>query len=180
LEAQRMDLLHKMVPTASAIGMLVNPNFPDTEIQSTQVQHAMLALGLQLHVQEVSNEGDLETAFANFMKVGIGALFISNDALFLTRREQLVALAARYSLPAMYFFSDFVAVGGLMSYGPKITEGYFKAGVYTGLMLKGARPADLPVQQPTKFELVINLKTAKVLGLDIPPTVLALADEVIE
>ena len=180
LEAKRLELLHEMAPQVVAIGLLVNPAFPDTETVLKQVQNAARTLGLELHIQKVSAENDFDAAFTTFIKQRIGALFVGNDALFLSRREQIVALAKRHSLPAMYFFREFVAVGGLMSYATNITDGYRQAGFYAAKILNGARPADLPVQQPTKFELVINLKTAKALGLTVPAQLLARADEVIE
>jgi putative tryptophan/tyrosine transport system substrate-binding protein len=180
LEAKRLELLHEMVPKAAAIGMLVNPAFPDAETQSKQIQDAALALRLQLYIQNASTEDSFDIAFRAFVTQRIDALFVGNDALFLSRREHLTALAAQHSLPAMYFFREFVAAGGLMSYATSILDGYRQAGVYAAKILKGTKPADLPVQQPTKFELVINLKTAKALSLEVPPTLLARADEVIE
>jgi putative ABC transport system substrate-binding protein len=180
LEAKRLELLHEMVPKAGAIGMLVNPAFPDTEVQSRQVRNSALMLGLQLYIQNASTEGNFDAAFKAFVAQRIDALFVGNDALFLSRRAQLTALAAQHSLPAMYFFREFVIAGGLMSYATSIFDGYRQAAIYAAKILKGAKPADLPVQQPTKFELVINLKTARALGLTIPPMLLARADEVIE
>jgi putative tryptophan/tyrosine transport system substrate-binding protein len=180
LESKRLQLLHEMVPAASAIGVLSNPNFLDTETQLREVERAARTLGLQVHIQKASTESDFDVAFAKFVEQRIDALFIGNDPMFLTRREQLVALAARHAFPASYFFREFVAVGGLMSYGPNILEVYHKAGIYAGLILRGAKPADLPVQQPTKFDLSINLKTTKSLGLSVPDKLLAIADEVIE
>jgi putative tryptophan/tyrosine transport system substrate-binding protein len=180
LEAKRLQLLHEMVPKAAAIGMLVNPTFPDAEVQSRQVQNAALTLGLQLYIQNASTESSFDTAFKAFDTQRIDALFVGNDALFLSRREHLTALTAQHSLPAMYFFREFVAAGGLMSYATNILDGYRQAGVYAAKILKGTKPADLPVQQPTKFDLVINLKTARRLGIDLPAQLLARADEVIE
>jgi putative ABC transport system substrate-binding protein len=180
LEAKRVELLHEMVTTAVGIGMLVNPNFPDSEAQSTQVDKAALALRLQVLTQTATTEGEIDVAFATLTKQRIGALFVASDALFLTRREKLAALAARYALPTIYPFREFVLAGGLISYGASIADGYRQAGIYAGRILKGEKPADLPVRQPTKFELVINIKTAKALGLTIPQSILLRADEVIE
>jgi putative ABC transport system substrate-binding protein len=180
LSAKRLDLLRAMVPNAKAIGMLVNPTFPDTAKTLTQAQEAAVALGLQFHIQQASSEGDFDAAFGTLKKKGIDALYINADALFLTRREQLVGLAARYAFPTLYPFREFVITGGLMSYGANISDEYRQAGVYVGRILKGEKPADLPVIQPTKFELVINRKTAKAQGIEIPANLLALADEVID
>jgi putative ABC transport system substrate-binding protein len=180
LGPKRLELLHEMVPSAAAIGMLVNPNFPDAEAQSRDAREAARLLGLQLDILNASSEGDLDTAFATFIKRQVGALLVGNDSFFISRRELLAALAVRHALPAIYSFREYAVAGGLMSYAPSLADAYRQAGVYTGRILKGAKPADLPVLQPTKFELVINFKTAKSLGLDIPAKLLALADEVIE
>ena len=180
LGAKRLELLRQLVPTAALIGMLVNPNYPDAESQAKDVKEAARTLGQQVHVVNADSEGDLNRAFATFIELKADALLVSLDSFFLSRREQLVALAARHKIPVMYFARDFVLAGGLMSYGSDLADSYRQAGVYTGRIIRGEKPADLPVQRSTKFELVINFKTAKALGLTVPPSLLARADEVIE
>jgi len=180
LVPKRLGLLHDLIPTATIIGLLVNPTDPRAKTQTRDMQDAALALGLQIHVLNASTEGEINTAFAKLAQLRAGALIVGTGELFNTRPEQLVASAARQGLPTIYQSREFVAVGGLMSYGPSRADAYRQAGVYTGRVLKGEKPADLPVSQPTKFELIINLKTAKALGLTIPSGVLAIADEVIE
>jgi len=180
LGAKRLELLRQLVPNDAVIGMLVNPNYPDAESQAKDVKEAARTLGQQVHVVNADSEGDLNRAFATFIELKADALLVSLDSFFLSRREQLVALAARHKIPVMYFARDFVLAGGLMSYGSDLADSYRQAGVYTGRILKGAKPGDLPVLQPTKFELSINTTTAKSLGLSIPDRLLALADEVIE
>ena len=179
LEPKRLELLHQMLPNVTEIGVLVNPDFPDAQTQLRLVQKAAVVLGLQLHIENANTEGQIDTAFANFANQRLGAVFIEGGTLFLSRRRELVALAARYALPTSYFFPEFGEVGGLMSYGPSVADSYRLTGTYVGRVLKGERPRDLPVQEATKIELVINLKTAKALGLDAPPSVIAQA-EVIE
>jgi len=180
LGAKRLELLRQLVPNDAVIGMLVNPNYPDAESQAKDVKEAARTLGQQVHVVNADSEGDLNRAFATFIELKADALLVSLDSFFLSRREQLVALAARHKIPVMYFARDFVLAGGLMSYGSDLADSYRQAGVYTGRILKGAKPGDLPVLQPTKFELIVNTATAKSLGLSIPDRLLALADEVIE
>ena len=180
LGAKRLELLRELVPNAAVIGMLVNPNFPDAESQAKDVEEAARTLGQQVHVVNANSEGNFNQAFATFTEMKADALLISLDSFFLSRREQLVALAARHKIPAIYFSRDFVLVGGLMSYGSDIADSYRQAGIYAGRILKGAKPGDLPVVQPTKFGLVINLKTAKALGLTVPTIMQMTADEVIE
>ena len=176
LLSKRLGLLHDLLPAAATIGFLVNPTYPGAESQARDLQDAARTLGLQMHVLNAGTEAEINTAFANFAKlrVGVGA------GPYAERAEQFVTLAARHALPTFYQYREYVAAGGLISYGASITDAYRQAGVYTGRILKGEKPGDLPVLQPTKFELVINLKTANALGLTIPPGVLAIADEVIE
>jgi putative ABC transport system substrate-binding protein len=180
LEAKRLGLLHEMVPKATTIAVLVNPNFPDNENQVRDVQEAAARLGVQLVVVHANVESDFNAAFSIFVQKGAGALLVCASPFFNTRREQLVVLAARYGLPAIYEWRDFAAAGGLMSYGTSLADAYRQAGVYVGRVLKGEKPADLPVVQVTKFEFVINLSTAKTLSIQVPPTLSARADEVIE
>ena len=180
LGAKRLDLLRELVPKATTIGMLVNPNYPDIESQQKDVEEAARRYGQQVHVVNAANVDDFDKVLAILVQLNASALLISPDALFLSRRDRLVGLVAHYGLPAVYPQREFVVVGGLMSYAASVAEGYRQAGIYVGRVLKGAVPADLPVVQPSKFDLFINLKTAKALGLTIPPSLLALADEVIE
>ena len=180
LVSKRLGLLHDLIPTAKIIGLLVNPKDPRAETQSRDMQEAARALGLQIHILNASTEAEIDTAFAGLVQLRAGALIVGTGNFFATRREQLAALAARHRVPAIYQYRYFAAAGGLMSYGASITEGYRLAGIYTGRVLKGEKPTDLPVARPTKFELVIKLKTANALGLSISPGVLAIADEVIE
>jgi putative tryptophan/tyrosine transport system substrate-binding protein len=177
-----MELLHELVSKTVVIGVLVNPNATaNAEPQIRELQTAATALGLRLHVLSVCSEGDTNTAFATLAAQRADALFVTADAFLLGRlRDPIVVLAARYALPAMYAEREFVASGGLICYTSSRLDAQRQAGVYTGRLLKGEKPADLPVLQPTRFELVINLTTAKVLGLDVSPKLLALADEVIE
>jgi putative tryptophan/tyrosine transport system substrate-binding protein len=180
LVTKQFDLLHELAPATKMIGLLVNPNFPDTEAITRDAQAAVEARGQKLVVAEASNANDLDLAFTTLLQQRIGALLIPAEPLLFSRRERLVALAADRAVPAIYSLREFVDAGGLMSYGASNIEGWRQVGVYTGRILKGEKPADLPVMQSARFELVINLKSAKALALEIPPTLLALADEVIE
>lgn len=176
---KRLDLLHEAVPTATIMALLVNPSNPAAESQSRDLQAAALKRGLQLHVLNASTERDLDAAFTKLHELRAGALIIGQDVLF-SQREQLAALTVRNAIPAIYDLREFAAAGGLMSYGTSQSDEYRQAGIYVGRILKGEKPADLPVMQPTKFELTINLKTARALGLSMPQSLLASADEVIE
>ena len=180
LGAKQLGLLRELVPNAALVAILVNPNNPLTEGVITDVRAAAAVTGHRIQIVNASNEGEIEKAFATLKELHADALIVGADPYFFARNEQLVALAARYMVPAIFEFREFAMAGGLMSYGASITDGYRQAGVYAGQILKGAKPADLPVLQPTKFELVINLKTAKALGLALSPGLLAIADEVIE
>jgi putative ABC transport system substrate-binding protein len=180
LEAKRLGLLHEMFPSAKTIAVLVHPSFASAETQVRDVQEAAPRLGLQLVVVRANSEGDFDAAFATLLRERAQALLVCASPFFNSRRQQLVVLAARHALPAIYEWRDFAEAGGLMSYGTILADAYRQAGVYTGRVLKGARPADLPVVQASKFEFVINLSTAKALGIEVPPTLLARADEVIE
>jgi putative ABC transport system substrate-binding protein len=180
LGAKRLELLHDLVPAAGAIGMLVNPAYPSAPIEVQDVEAAGRKLGLRMHIVDARTENDIDPAFGDFAEKKVKGLLVADDPFFQGQRLRIVGLAGRRGLPAIYFSRDFVDAGGLMSYGPNLVDVYRVVGVYCGRILKGEKPADLPVVQPTRFELVINLKTARALGLDVPPTLLALADEVIE
>jgi putative tryptophan/tyrosine transport system substrate-binding protein len=176
-----LEVLHESVPTANIIALLVNPTNPIlAETQSRDLPATAGKLGVQLHVLHASTERDFDTVFATLVQLRVGGLVIGAETLFTSRSEQLAALALRHAVPAIYQFREFAEAGGLMSYGANLTDGHRLVGVYTGQILKGEKPSDLPVQQSTKVELVINLKTAKALGLVVPPALLARADEVIE
>jgi putative tryptophan/tyrosine transport system substrate-binding protein len=180
LSAKRLELLRELVPTATLIGVLLNPTLPDTATQLEDVEEAARTLGAQIRILNASNEQDIAAAFASLSRQGIGALISGTDPFFDTRRDQIIALAAHNALPTIYGQRVYAIAGGLMSYAPSFTEAYRQAGAYAGRIIKGEKPADLPVMQPTKFELVINLKTAKTLGLKVPISMQLLADEVIE
>jgi putative ABC transport system substrate-binding protein len=181
IAAKRLQLLYELVPVATSIAFLVNPANPVlAESETKQVRPAALALGVNLQLLNASDHDGIEAAFATLLRQQVGALQVSADPLFITQTDQLVGLSAQYAVPTMYQYRDFTAAGGLMSYGASLTDQYRQLGVYAGRILKGERPADLPILQPTKFEFVINLKTAKALDLTVSPTLLAIADEVIE
>jgi putative tryptophan/tyrosine transport system substrate-binding protein len=180
LEPKKLELLHEVAPRVSTIAALIDPDYPDANSQRDEVQAAAARIGVQLIILSANKETDIDAAFATLVQRGAGALLVGEDVLFAALKQQIVTSAARHAIPAIYFQKEFVAEGGLISYGPHFADGYRQVGVYVGRILKGEKPADLPIMQPTKFELVINLKTAKTLGLEVPPMLLATADEVIE
>jgi len=177
---KRLDLARQLVPNATAVAMLVNPNFPTASAEAREVQTAARLAGIQINLLNASTESEIDNAFTTAVEQRSGALIIGTDPFLLGQRDQLVRLAARYTVPTIYFLREFVEAGGLMSYGPNIANGYRQAGVYTGLILNGANPANLPIVRPTQFLLYLNIRTAKTQGIQIPPLLLALADEVIE
>jgi putative tryptophan/tyrosine transport system substrate-binding protein len=180
LAAKRLELLRELLPTVTIVALLVNPTNPNAETLSRELQAAARTFGQQIHVLRASSERELETVFATLTDLRAGGLVIGADGFFTSRSEQLALLSLRHAMPTIFHFREFAAAGGLMSYGGDFTEQYRQVGVYTGRILKGARPADLPVVQATKVELILNLKTAKTLGLTLPVTLLGRADEVIE
>jgi putative ABC transport system substrate-binding protein len=180
LNPKRFELLSEIVPRAGVLALLANPSNPNAERVMQEMQEAARAKGMQLPILKAGSEGEIDAAFASLIQLQAGALIVGSDPFFNSRRDQIVALAARHAVPAIYEWREFAAAGGLISYGPSLTSANRQVAIYVSKLLKGAKPADLPVQQPTKFELVINLKTAKALGLTVPHSLLARADEVIE
>ena len=180
LTTKQFEVLHEAVPKAAAVGFLVNPANPNAEPDTRELRSTAAALGRKLLVIGARGEGEIDPAFGTLVKQGAGAVLIQPDALFTGRRDQIVVLAARHALATIYTVREYAMAGGLMSYGPNLADAYRQAGVYGGRILKGEKPSDLPVVQPTRFELVINLRTARALGIEVPPTLVARADEVIE
>lgn len=178
--SKRLELLHQLVPRAEVIGVLINPKAPDADIQKREIQEAASTMKLTIDVASAGTESDIDAAFADLVQRGASALFVASDPYFTSRRNQIVALAERHALPSMYYAREYTDAGGLISYGANISEAFRQEGIYVGRILKGEKPADLPVLLPTKFELIINLKTATAIGLTVPQTLLATADEVIE
>jgi len=180
LDGKRLELLHEMVPGASPIGVLLNPKYPDFDLELHELQEAAKVIKRQIIVTRASTDTEIDAAFATITQQAAGSLLVAQDPFFGSRREGLVALAERFKLPAIYYQREYAEIGGLFSYGTNFSEEYRQAGVYVGKLLRGAKPGDLPILQPTKYEFVINLRTAKTLGLTVPSSILALADEVIE
>ena len=180
LDAKRLDLMREIVPSASLFGVLVNPKYPPAINQARSLEAAATKIGRVLVIEEASDDAKLEAAFVALLQQQIGALVVASDPFFDSRRARIIAFATEKRLPAIYQFRDYALEGGLISYGPSIMDSYRQVGVYAGRILKGAKPSDLPVTLPTKYDFVINLKTAKALGINVPPTLLATADEVIE
>ena len=180
LVPKQVELLHELVPQAATIGALVNPNYPDVDLQRRELQEAATVIKQPIHVVSAGAERDIDAVFRTLVQQKTDALLVANDPFFVSRRDQIAALAARYAIPAIYSEREYTVAGGLMSYGASLRDAFRQVGIYAGRILKGAKPADLPVEQPTRFELIINLKTAKALGLPIPPSLLQRADQVIE
>jgi putative tryptophan/tyrosine transport system substrate-binding protein len=180
MESKRLGLLRALIPGVQLIAVLLNPNIPVYARQKTDVEEAAHAFGQQIHLLSASNESEIDAAFATAMQLRAGAMLVGADPFFNSQRDKIVGLAARYSIPAIYEQREHALAGGLMSYGTNLSEGYRQAGVYAGRILKGEKPGDLPVAQSSKFEFIINLKTAKALGIEVPPNLSAEADEIIE
>jgi putative ABC transport system substrate-binding protein len=180
MESKRVGLLHELVPGSAVLGALINPSFPPAARQLQEIEDATRSINQKVVVARASNDTELDAAFLSFVREKVSAIQVAADPFFDTRRDRLIALAAQNRLPAIYHFREFAAAGGLISYGPRITDSYRQGGVYAGRILRGGKPADLPVLQPTNFELVINMKTANALGLLVPNAIQLLADEVIE
>ena len=180
LAPKRLQLLHELVPAPAVIAMLVNPTGPYDEPETKDVLASARALGRQVQVLNASTGPEIDTAFTTLVQQGVRALLVSGDPFFDSQRDRLIVLAAHHAIPAIYQWREFPMIGGLMSYGTSILDAYRQSGTYVGKILKGAKPADLPVMQPTKFEFVINVRTSKALGIEIPPKLLSFADEVIE
>ncbi|MGB8743826.1 MAG: ABC transporter substrate-binding protein [Xanthobacteraceae bacterium] len=180
LDTKRIELLHQLVPNANAIAMLLNPNNANVELEKNETREAARALGLQLIFLQAGTEREIDESFANLVRQRAGALFVSGDTLFINRGEQIAKLAVRHGVPSCFASREGAVAGGLIGYGTSIADTFSQTGTYVGRILKGEKPADMPVMQPTKFELVINLKTAKALGIDVPSGLLSIADEVIE
>jgi putative tryptophan/tyrosine transport system substrate-binding protein len=181
LAAKRLELLHELAPTASVVALLANPTNPNaTESETRNLQDAARALGIRVHILPASTANEIDSAFETLVEIRAGALIVSGDAFFTERKDQIISLAVHHAVPATYAWREYATAGGLMSYGTDLADGYRQVGIYTGKILKGAKPADLPVQQVVKVELVINLKTAKTLGLTIPLPLLGRVDDVIE
>jgi putative ABC transport system substrate-binding protein len=180
LEPKRLGLLRELIPQADLVAVLLNPKYPDADVQLKDVQEATREIGQRTLMLTATTDAEIDSAFAALAQQRVGALMVGADPFFDVRRERIVALARRHDVPAIYHLREYVVAGGLLSYGASVADSYRQVGIYTGRILQGIKPADLPVMRPTRFELVINLKTAKALGLTVPPTLLARADEVIE
>jgi putative ABC transport system substrate-binding protein len=180
LEPKRLGLLRELIPQADLVAVLLNPKYPDADVQLKDVQEATREIGQRTLMLTATTDAEIDSAFAALAQQRVGALMVGADPFFDVRRERIVALARRHDVPAIYHLREYVVAGGLLSYGASVADSYRQVGIYTGRILNGIKPADLPVMRPTRFELVINLKTAKALGIEVPPTLLARADEVIE